>query len=133
MIDEKEIGKVTIDQGGVYNVLVSEVRSISSMALKPVDIRWFRTGSQPDWKNMYSIELQTISRNIKIKIIQLIPVLSAPRSRRPGLNRIIFHFDIPGKLFIIRCDRYIFLFKGWNNILHQLYVFSHLQQFKKSW
>ncbi len=30
MIDEKEIGKITIDQGGVYNILVSEVRIIFS-------------------------------------------------------------------------------------------------------
>ncbi len=30
------------------------------MALKPVNTRWFRTGSQPDGKIMYRIELQTI-------------------------------------------------------------------------
>ncbi len=30
------------------------------MALKPVIIRWFRTGSQPDGKIMYRMELQTI-------------------------------------------------------------------------
>ena len=29
----------------------------SSKALKPITIRWIKTGSEPDWKNMYSIKL----------------------------------------------------------------------------
>ncbi len=44
------------------------------MALKPVNIRWFRTGSQLDGKIMYRIELQTIfyeyqNKNHKINTI----------------------------------------------------------------
>ncbi len=64
------------------------------MALKPVNIRWFRTGSQPDGKIMYRIELQTIFYEYQNK-------------NKTGFNRIIFHFDIRGKQSIIRCDKYI--------------------------
>ncbi len=32
----------------------------SNMDSKPITIRLISTGSQPDWKSMYSIELQTI-------------------------------------------------------------------------
>ena len=39
----------------------------SSMASKPIDIRWTRTGSQPYWKIMYSIVLQIISHKYKDK------------------------------------------------------------------
>ncbi len=49
---------------------------------------------------LYSIELQTFSTNIKIKIIKLKPSFVS-RDK-------IFHFDIRGKLSIIRCDKYIF-------------------------
>ena len=34
--------------------------NISSKASKLITIRWIRTSSQPDWKTMYNIELQTI-------------------------------------------------------------------------
>ena len=43
-----------------------------SMALKPINIRWIRTGSQQYFKIMYSIVLQTIfivSENENHKII----------------------------------------------------------------
>ena len=41
------------------------------MASKPITIRWIGTGSQPDWKILYSIELQTVfyeyqNKNLKI-------------------------------------------------------------------
>ena len=44
------------------------------MASKPITIRWIRTGSKPDWKIMYSIELHTIfyeyqNKNHKINTI----------------------------------------------------------------
>jgi len=35
MIDEKEIGKITIDQGGVYNILVSESHESKDMVVTP--------------------------------------------------------------------------------------------------
>ncbi len=66
---------------------------ISSMASKPITIRWIRTGSQPDRKVMYSIELQTIfyeylNKNHKIKTAD-------------------FNLNIRGKLSVIRCDKHI--------------------------
>ncbi len=63
-------------------------KCFSSMALKPVNIRWFRTGSQPDRKSMYSTELQTIFYKYQNK------------------NHIIFHFGIRRKLSVIRCDKH---------------------------
>ena len=53
------------------------------------------------------------STNIKIKIIKLKPSFVSPSLRPPaadktGFNLKIFHFDIRGKLSIIRCDEYIF-------------------------
>ncbi len=63
---------------------------------------WLRNGLltaglEPDWKIMYSIELQTIFYKYQIKIIKLIPVLIDN-----------FSFWYPrGKLSIIRCDKYI--------------------------
>ncbi len=48
------------------------------------------------------------STNIKIKIIRLIPVLSGRVSRRDNkavFNLKILHFNIRGKLSIIRCDK----------------------------
>ncbi len=39
---------------------LSKNNVISSMAAKPITIRWIRTGSQTDLKSMYNIELQTI-------------------------------------------------------------------------
>ncbi len=35
-------------------------KAFSSMASEPIFIHWINTGSQPDWKIVYSIELQTI-------------------------------------------------------------------------
>ena len=68
---------------------------------------------------MYSIELQTI---IKIKIIKFIPVFLARAFGPFGLKNWFkshnLHFDISGKLSIIRCDRYILeihnIFKNYN-------------------
>ncbi len=84
---------------------------ISSMASKPINNRWFRTGSQPDWKIMYSIELQTIfyeyqNENHKNKTK---PVLLARAFGYSRLTKLItFHFDIQEKLAIIRCKKKIF-------------------------
>ena len=47
----------------------------SSMASNLINIRWITTGSLQFWKTMYSIVIQTIFTNLKIKIIKLIPVL----------------------------------------------------------
>ena len=63
------------------------------------------------------------STNIEIKIIKLIPVLLArafgPSGLKIGFNRIIFHFDIRGKLSIIRCDKYIlYTLQAINRIQH---------------
>ncbi len=90
------------------------------MALKPVNIRWFRTGSQPDGKIMYRIELQTIiyeyqNKNHKINTSFFSPDLRPLGADKPGYNRIIFHFDIRGKLSIIRCDKYILKIHVLNN------------------
>ncbi len=64
------------------------------MVSKPFTTRWIRTGSQPDLKTMYNIELQTNfyeyqNKNHKIKT---------------SYNSIIIYFDIRGKLSRIRCD-----------------------------
>ncbi len=61
---------------------------------------------------MYSIELQTIfyeyqNKNPKINISFLRPGLRSLRADKTGFNLIIFHFNIRGKLSIIRCDKYI--------------------------
>ena len=47
----------------------------TSMASNLINIRWITTGSLQFWKIMYSIVIQTIFTNLKIKIIKLIPVL----------------------------------------------------------
>ena len=49
--------------------------NLNQMASKPINIRWIRTGSQPNWKIW---------------------------TNKTGLNVIIFHFNIRGKLSIIR-------------------------------
>ncbi len=82
------------------------------MALKPVNIRWFRTGSQPDGKIMYSIELQIIfyeyeNKNHKINTGFVRQGLCPLGANKTGFNLTIFHFDILRKLYIIRCDTYI--------------------------
>ncbi len=71
------------------------------MASKPITIRLIKTGSQPDWKIIYSTELQTIfyeyqNKNHTIKTQFWF-----------GFNLKIFHLDIRGKLSIILCDKYI--------------------------
>ena len=82
-----------------------------SMASKPINICSIRTGCQPYWKITYSIVLQTIFHSsIQIKILKLIPILVAFDFGLSWLKQqvsilIIFHFDIRGKLSIIRCDK----------------------------
>ncbi len=46
---------------------------------------------------MYSVELQTNFYEYQNKNLK----------NNTSVNRIIFHFDIRGKLYIIRCDKYI--------------------------
>ena len=58
--------------------LTSKDKMFSIMASKQINIHWIGTGSQPYCKIMHSIVLHTIFHEyIKIKIIVLIPVLSA--------------------------------------------------------
>ena len=56
----------------------------SSMASKPIDIHWIRTGYQSYRKVMYSIELQTMSTNNNIIIIKLIPAFFRLGSAHQG-------------------------------------------------
>ena len=58
----------------ILRMLCMKGMSLSSMASKPINIRWIRTDSQPYWKIMYSIVLQTIfheylNKNHKIKLL----------------------------------------------------------------
>ena len=53
-------------------LLLAICKLLFSMASKPINIRWIRTGSRPYWKIICSIVLQTIfheywNRNYKIK------------------------------------------------------------------
>ncbi len=75
------------------------------MASKPITIRWIRTGSQPDWKVMYSIELQTIFYEYKNKKHKINTSFVSPEG--PGLLFYNFYFNIRGKLSIIICDKYM--------------------------
>ena len=45
-----------------YRILeaLPQVKQFSIMAPKPITIRWIRSGSQIEWKIMYSIELQSV-------------------------------------------------------------------------
>ena len=52
-------------------------------------------------KSCIASNYRQFSMNIKIKIIKA-------RANKTGFNPIIFHFDIRGKLSIIRCDKYSF-------------------------
>ncbi len=63
----------------------------SSMASKPITIRWIRTGSKTDWKIMYSIELQTIfyeyqNKNHKINTSVLSPGLRPLGAKITGFH-----------------------------------------------
>ena len=81
-----------------------------SIASKPFNISWIRTGSQP-YLILYCIVLQQNSTNIKIKIIKSIPVLldlasgSSKVAYKIGFNSICFYLNIRRKLSIIRCDK----------------------------
>ena len=60
-----------------------------SMALKPINIRWFRTGFQQYLKIMYISNYKQFSTNIKIKFIRLIPI-SFNRAIGPtGLTKLV--------------------------------------------
>ena len=45
-----------------------------TMASKPINVRWIRTGFQPYWKIFIALCYRQFFTNIKIKIIKLIPV-----------------------------------------------------------
>ena len=65
-------------------------------------------------KSCVASNYRQFSTNIKIKIIKLKPSFVSPGLRplaadKTGFNLKIFHFDIRGKLSIIRCDKYILL------------------------
>ncbi len=82
------------------------------MASKPITIRWTLAGSQPDWKIMFSIELQAIfydyqNKNHKINTRFVSLGLRPLGADKTGFNRLIFHSDICGKLSIMRCDKCI--------------------------
>ncbi len=62
-------------------------------------------------KSCIASNYRQFSTNIKIKIIKLKPSFVSPSLRplaadKTGFNLKIFHFDIRGKLSIIRCDKY---------------------------
>ena len=71
----------------------------STMASKPIYIRWIRTGSEPYRKIMFIIILQTI--NTSLVSYCLWPLAS----NKISFNLITFHFNTRGKLSIIRCDK----------------------------
>ena len=66
--------------GLTYNFtgLCRQNEIISSMASKPINIRWKRTGSQPHFKSCIASNWRQFSMNIKIKIFKVIPVLLVP-------------------------------------------------------
>ena len=49
-----------IHDGRARLQLAGKIIIVSSMASKPINIRWVLTGFQPNWKIMHSIVLQTI-------------------------------------------------------------------------
>ncbi len=105
--------KKTLELGNLFISVLSTQSLIIffySMTSKPITICLIRTGSQQDWKIMYSIELQTIfygyqNKNHKIITRFVSPGLLPLRSDKTVIH---FHFVIRGKLYIIRCDKYIF-------------------------
>ncbi len=71
---------------------------------------WIRTGSQPYWKIMYCLVLQTIFTIIKIEII-IKYQFCLPGTNKTSQNLIIFfYFNIRGKLSIIRWNKKLFFF-----------------------
>ena len=80
------------------------------MSAKLTNIRWIGTGSQPCSKNMYSFVLQTNFHEIENNKINTSLVNQGLRplgANRTGVNLIIFHFNIYGKLSLIQCDKNI--------------------------
>ncbi len=79
----------------------------SSMASKPITIRWIRTGSQPYWKIMYSIVLQIVFHETSYQNHKIPRALGPFGANKTDFNLKIFQFDIRGKLSIIRCEKYM--------------------------
>ena len=75
------------------------------MASKPITICWIRTGSQPDGKIMYSIELYTISYEYQNKIIRLnqffLPRGAEHRANETGNNFMIFILIFVGNCLLL--------------------------------
>ena len=70
------------------------------MASKPINIRWIKTGSI--LKNQ-TILHEYLNKNHKINTSSVSP--EGPNANKTGFNLIIFHFNIHGKLSIIRWDK----------------------------
>ena len=89
--------------------LIRYFKLLSSKASKPINIYWIRTGSDPYTENLCKASYyRQFSRNMKIKIIGLIPVLLAQAFSTSGLTKLvftIFHSNTRGKLSIKRCDK----------------------------
>ena len=81
----------------------------SSMALKPINIRWIKIGIRQYWKSCIASYYRQFFKNIKIKIIKSILLLLARAFGPSGITKLVlishfFHFNIHGKLSIIRCN-----------------------------
>ena len=71
-IERKRIKEIVTKNrtGATKNIL-------SSMASKPINIRWLRTGSWPTEKSCIASNYRQFSTNIKLEIIKLIPFFLA--------------------------------------------------------
>ena len=72
----REVSTVEISNTGCVD--------FSSMASKPIDIRWITTGSQPYWIIMYSIVLLTIFHEYFNKNHEIIPVIPEITTTHPN-------------------------------------------------
>ena len=71
------------------------------MPLKPIKIRWIRTGSVSDTGKLFLASYYTqFFTNNEIKINDSF-VSNGLRLKKTGFNPVIFSFNIRGKLFII--------------------------------
>ncbi len=96
---------------------------LSSMASKPIYIRWIRTLRNTE-KSCLSSYSSQISTNIKIKIIKLILNFLARALGTSGPKKLVLFVDFfilnnRGKLSIIRCDKYLFQY-GFQTDLYPL-------------
>ena len=71
----------------------------SCMATKPINIRWIRTGSQPYWKTMYSLVLQTIFHAYQNKNLKINASFVSPKGPKTLLKKTSIDFMI----FILIC------------------------------